>query len=335
MKKSIRYLPQDKQEDLQLLVKMILERIPQTEMIILYGSYATGKYVEYDIRNEFRTLTTFMSDYDILVVTYGAKDKDVGHKLDNIEDIYYNESDKRPPVQFINDNIEKLNKDLSDGRYFYTQLKQEGIFLYNSGRFKLARRRKLRYGEIKKQAEEYFYEKYKRARLFYEQAVFMYEKDEFVMSSFNLHQTCENLFHTVRLVFTLENGRQHNLIKLLASVRKYSNEFATIFPRNTEEEKRLFKLLKAAYVEARYNPDFIATKQDIDFILPMIGQLFELVEKLCKTKIAEYETEATNSSRSEHYILFKRQKEAAAERDTSYKKTKKRKSTSRQPQHKP
>ncbi len=336
MKKSIRHLPKDKREDLQLLVKMVLERIPQTEMIILYGSYATGRYVEYDLQHEFHTLTTFMSDYDILVVTHGTKDKDVGHKLDNIEDIYYNnynKNDKRPPVQFINDNIEKLNKDISDGRYFYTQLKQEGIFLYNSGRFSLARRRKLRYDEIKKQAEEYFNEKSKRARLFYEQALFMYEKDEFVMSSFNLHQTCENLFHSVRLVFTLENGKQHNLIKLLASVKKYSDIFAKIFPKNKKEEKRLFQLLKAAYVEARYNFDFIVTQPDIYSLLPMIGQLFDLVEKLCKTRIAEYEVEALNSSLSKHYVLLERQKEAAAELDTSYKRTKK-EETSRQPQQK-
>ena len=89
MKKSIKYLPREKQEDLKNIVSMILERIPRTEMIILYGSFATGKYVEYDRRVEFGIHTTYMSDYDILVVTSGAKDKEVGQKLDNIEEIYY------------------------------------------------------------------------------------------------------------------------------------------------------------------------------------------------------------------------------------------------------
>ena len=89
MKNSIKYLPREKQKDLNYLVSMILERIPRTEMIILYGSYATGKYVESDSREEFGIRTTYMSDYDILVVTSGAKDKEVGQKLDNIEEIYY------------------------------------------------------------------------------------------------------------------------------------------------------------------------------------------------------------------------------------------------------
>jgi hypothetical protein len=117
----------------------------------------------------------------------------------------------------------------------------------------------------------------------------MFDKEEFSMSSFNLHQVCENLFYTVRLVFTLENSKQHNLAKLLDSVRKYSGEFDEIFPRKTDEEKRLFYLIKVAYVEARYNPGFVVTKNDIELIMPVVEQLFSLVKKLCKKRIVEFE----------------------------------------------
>jgi len=289
MKTSVKYLPEEKQEDLKYLVSLILKRIPQVEMIILYGSYATGKYVEYDSRVEFGIRTTYMSDYDILVVTSGAKDKEVGQKLDNIEEIYYKNPDKQTPVQFINDDIRKLNKDLSDGRYFYTQVKQEGIFLYNSGKFKLERRRKLRYDEIKQQAEEYFDEKYKRAISFFKHTEYAGKDKDYILTSFFLHQTCENLFYTVRLVFTLENSKQHNLGKLLDSVRKYSEEFEKIFPRKTDEEKRLFNIVKSAYVEARYNPGFVVTKTDVEQLMPAVEQLFVLVKELCEQRIAEYE----------------------------------------------
>lgn len=59
-----------------------------------------------------------------------------------------------------------MNKYLEEGRYFYTQIKQEGIVLYNSGKYKLARRRKLNYAEIKEQAQEYFDEKLNEANEF-------------------------------------------------------------------------------------------------------------------------------------------------------------------------
>jgi|WetSurMetagenome_2_1015567.scaffolds.fasta_scaffold01948_2 uncharacterized protein len=319
MKKSIKYLPRDKQEDLKFLVSMILERIPGTEMIILYGSYATGRYVEYDTRIEFGIRTTYMSDYDILVVTSGAKDKEVGQKLDNIEAIYYkNHSvtdilfvaekgepepvsarnpERQTPVQFINEDIKKLNRDLSDGRYFYSQIKDEGILLYDSGRYKLGRRRKLRYEEITRQAEEYFAEKHSRAESFFKYAQYAFKDGDYRMVSFFLHQTFENLFYAVRLVYTLENNKMHNLVKLLASVRKYSDEFEQLFfPGKTEDEMRLFNLVKSAYVEARYNPDFVVTKADVGKLMAVAEQLFILVKKLCDKRIGEYEVSASASA---------------------------------------
>ena len=53
-------------------------------------------------------------------------------------------------------NVKKVNEDLKYSRYFYTELKRDGIMLYNSGNNKLARRKPLNFGEIKKQGEEYF-----------------------------------------------------------------------------------------------------------------------------------------------------------------------------------
>lgn len=288
MKQSISYLPKRKQDNLYYLVKSVLKMIPQTQMIILYGSYARNDYVDYDERVEFGIPTSYMSDYDILVVTHGIKDKDAGQKLDAVEYKYYTDPDYQTPIQFINDDIKKLNQDLSEGRYFYTQIKKEGILLYDSKSFKLARRRKLHYDEIKKQAEEYFKEKVANVEEFINLANDSYKRGNYKMSSFNLHQACENCFYAVRLTFTLQNNKQHNLFKLLASVKKHSDEFIKIFPQKTVEEKRLFDLVKAAYVEARYNPDFLVTKEDIDALIPMIEQLFELVKRICEQRIKEY-----------------------------------------------
>ena len=49
-KRSIAHLPKRKQDDLYFLVKKVVERLPQTTMIILYSNYAKGGYVEYDER---------------------------------------------------------------------------------------------------------------------------------------------------------------------------------------------------------------------------------------------------------------------------------------------
>lgn len=224
MKKSIAYLPKRKQEDLIFFVREINKRLPQAEIIILYGSYATGKYVEYDERVEFGIPTSFMSDYDILVVTNGIIYNDVSHKLENIEDLYYLQSENNTPVQFIHDDIKTLNAQLEEGRYFYTQVKQEGVILYDSGNFKLARRRKLNFKEIQQQAQEYFDDKFKKANEFLIDTENSYLRGSYVQASFYLHQTFENFYHTIRLSFTLRKNKQHNLARLSSCVRRYSPE---------------------------------------------------------------------------------------------------------------
>ena len=114
MKRSIAYLPKRKQDDIHYLVRSVLERMPQTEMIILYGSYATGKYVDRDERIEFGIRTAYMSDYDILVATHEIRNREAGQKLEAVENKYYTDPDSQTPVQFINEDIKKLNKDLSE-----------------------------------------------------------------------------------------------------------------------------------------------------------------------------------------------------------------------------
>ena len=291
MKDSIAYLPKDKQDDLVFLVKEILKRLPQTEYIILYGSYARGNYVRRSVRIEDGGIPTVkISDYDIYVVTSGFNNKKAETVLDNVEDIFFSgkDFDRDTPVQFITDDIKTLNKYLEEGRYFYTQIKQEGIVLYNSGKYKLSRRRKLNFAEIKEQAQEYFDEKFEKGNFFFDDAVTNKGRERFQMSSFYLHQACENYYYAIRLTFTLRNNKQHNLSKLSSSVRRYIDDLGTVFPQNTPEEKRLFVLLKAAYVEARYTPYFVVTKEDIDALIPKVELLRDITKRICEAKIKEY-----------------------------------------------
>ena len=295
MKDSIAYLPKDKQAELKFLVKEILKRLPQTEFIILFGSYARGNYVRRSVRIEDGGIPTVkISDYDIYVITSGINSKKAETVLDNVEDIFFSgkDFDRDTPVQFINDDIKLLNKYLEEGRYFYTQIKQEGIVLYNSGKYKLARRRKLNYAEIKEQAQEYFDEKFQSANEFLHTAKLIYKEEYYKMESFLLHQACENYNYAIRLTFTLRNNKQHNLSKLSSATKRYSEDLATVFPQDTLEEKRLFTLLKSAYVEARYNPYFVVTKEDIDALVPKVELLRDITKQICTAKIKEYEEQS-------------------------------------------
>ena len=73
--------------------------------------------------------------------------------------------------------------------------------------------------------------------------------------------------------------------------KKYTLELVDVFPCRTEPEKHVFNLLCRAYVEARYNDNFIVTRNDIDTLVPRIEQLIQNVEKVCRERIAFYDSQ--------------------------------------------
>lgn len=295
MKTSINYLPEQKRDELRRIVKCVLEVLPGCEMIILYGSYARNTYVDYDQRIEYGIRTCFMSDYDILVVTNTRFQRHViSHILSKATDNYYKGMNRNESttVQFIDESIDDLNKAIDKNRYFYTDIKREGIMLYNSGRYKLARRRKQNYREIKELAEEYYNERFERGNEFLLGAIFYNEQGLHKMASFNLHQACENYYNNIILTFTLYSPKEHSLIKLSARAKTHSLESSKAFPRNTEEEKRLFDLLQDAYVQARYSLHFRITQEDIEALIPKVELLRDIARQCCEERIKVYAAKA-------------------------------------------
>ncbi len=291
MKTSINYLPEQKRDELRRIVKCVLEVLPGCEMIILYGSYARNTYVDYDQRIEYGIRTCFMSDYDILVVTNTRFQRHViSHILSKATDNYYKGMNRNESttVQFIDESIDDLNKAIDKNRYFYTDIKREGIMLYNSGRYKLARRRKQNYREIKELAEEYYNARFERANKFLKYAILAGNETDYKEASFFLHQACENYYNSIILTFTLYSPKEHSLIKLSARAKTHSLESSKAFPRNTEEEKRLFDLLQDAYIQARYSLHFRITKEDIEALIPKVELLRDITQQCCEERIKVY-----------------------------------------------
>ena len=294
MKKSIGFLPAEKRADLQQLVGLVRQHIKDVGMVVLFGSYAKNRYVDYDQRVEFGVPTYFMSDYDLLILTrkeMGA----VQHSLyDKIKNAFF--EDKNRPFhtkpQFINYGIDDFNYALSKGHYFETEIKREGIILYDSGEYKLERRHKLNFDEIGERAQKYYDDKFTTAIDFLNGVGFYNKDSRFKMASFHLHQTVEHFLRAIEMVFTLYSPKEHDLSELMDRSKKFAPDIYKVFPRDTPEEERLFKLLQRAYVESRYNPDFEITKEDIDALLPKVEQLRDTVEQVCKAQLDYYKQQS-------------------------------------------
>ncbi len=79
-----------------------------------------------------------------------------------------------------------------------------------------------------------------------------------------LHQATENFLRTITLVLPYTVIKITIWSPLINYARQHTLDICKVFPRDTDEEKRLFQLLQDAYVQARYNKDFVVAKEDID-----------------------------------------------------------------------
>lgn len=290
MKQSIDFLPERKQRDLRELAGLIRDEVTDVVMIILYGSYARNTYVELDIRRDYGGgKIQFMSDYDILVVTkrrLGSKESTVDSRIK--DRFLKGKGEFQTYPQIINESISKFNNALSEGRYFYVDILNEGIMLYDSGECQLATPRELNYSEILQMAEEYYNSKLHKAKRHYGHYLLDYSEKDYTYSTFDLHQTVEHLLKAIPLVFILYGHKEHVLKFLIEKCKAYTLELAKVFPCDTEEEKHLFELLERSYIEARYNNNFVVPKEIVDALVPKVDLLFSIVDDVCRKQFDYY-----------------------------------------------
>ena len=292
MKNSIDFLPERKQRDLRELVHLIRDEVKDVVMVILYGSYARNTYVECDERRDFGVRTFYISDYDLLIVTkkrLGVRESTAAARIGN-RFLEGKNAEFHTHPQFINESISKLNNALSEGRYFYVDILAQGIMLYDSEEYQLATPCDLDYPKIKKMAQEYLNNKFSRANSFLFDVPNTLKRKDYKQASFYLHQATENFLKSIPLVYVLYGYKEHDLEFLIEKCKPYTLELAKVFPRDTPEEERLFKLLQRAYVEARYNDDFAVSKDDTDALTVRVERLRDITEKVCRDRIAFYDS---------------------------------------------
>lgn len=279
MKRSIKFLPEIKQEELKKIVEAILKTCKDVEKIILFGSYARGDYKEAKDLKENRR-TGHISDYDVLIVTEQKKSTDKFASWNKAEKLKLT-----APVRVIAHDIENLNINLAEGQYFFTDIKKEGIALFDSKKYKLANKRKLKPKEKQRIAQDHFSSWFKSAKTFFNQYENAVTMGDFKNASFQLHQSVESSYKAILLVFTNYNPNEHFLWMLGQRTSKYHPDLKTLFPKKNQKDKDRFKLLDDAYIGGRYDPDFKISKQDLAILAKDVKKLLALTEIVCQRKI--------------------------------------------------
>ena len=280
MKTDLSHLPKDKQEEIRGITDTIRETV-EPEMIILFGSHARGDWVE---DHE----TGYMSDYDVLVIVRPRDAPGGTNRLGDVAEREVNRALRGCHVNAIGHSLDYVNGKLGEGQYFFSDIVREGILLFDSGRHELAEARELDGAERAWIARRDFKQWFKGACDFYDAFGFLFGRESRNIAAFELHQATERFYTTLLLVFTNYKPRTHDIEKLghLASPRV--PEVGRVFPRSTAEEEKRFDLLKRAYVDARYDPDYMITRDELEYLAGRVRELRAIVEAACRKRIDDF-----------------------------------------------
>jgi predicted nucleotidyltransferase/HEPN domain-containing protein len=291
MKTSLAHLPEHKQAEVKAIKEALIPRFTEIEMIILFGSYARGgwvedKYVEDGVTYEYK------SDYDLLIVL--SKNNLANNYVftETITD-KLNDLTLPTPVNPIFDGIEFVNKELQVGSYFFGDIKKEGIVLFDTTRYQLDNKRELSPKEVQAIAKEDYEHWFKSANMFFEQFIVAYksgtkDEDYFKVAAFQLHQATERYYGAIQLVFTGYKPKTHDLVVLGRMAKICNMQFSKVFPQATHEERSRFSQLRHAYVDARYKKEYKISKEDLAYLSERVKLLRNLTEKICIEKISGF-----------------------------------------------
>ena len=283
MQKTLEHLAQAKQDELQKITAAILENCSDVEKIILFGSYARGDYKEEKDLAPNRK-SGHASDYDILAIT--AKKETALDALlwKKISDECKN-LNPSALVKILTHDIEALNIKLAEAQYFFSDIKKEGILLFDKGNFQLAEERNLTLKESKRIAQDHFDEWFQAATSFFKIYQFCLGENDNKRAAFSLHQSAESSYKTVLLVFSNYSPNEHFLEFLGNQAQQYSALMQDIFSKVTKDDETRFKLLEYAYIGGRYDPNYRITREDLEILATNVEKLLKLTETICLEKI--------------------------------------------------
>lgn len=287
MKKSLSHLPEHKQDELKLVCKIIRKQFPSAHMIILFGSYARNEWVE-DIYTQGHITYEYISDFDILVLTRLKSTAQNQANQSRVDNTILLHKAIKTPVSVIYHSIGQVNDHLKEGHYFFSDIKKEGLVLFDTGKLKLERRRKLSPQKRKQLAQEDFNMWFNSAKEFVIDFTNAFNRRSYKKAAFELHQATERFYGAVMLVFTGYKPKRHNIETLGRRVSGCDAEFLKVFPRATKEQDEMFKLLKKAYIDARYKKGYKITKKQLEYLAKRVKILQRLTKKICKEKIDSF-----------------------------------------------
>lgn len=282
LSKKLSHLPKKKQVEIAKALEIILE-IANPEKVILFGSYAKGNWVD-DITVEDGVTFIYQSDFDFLVVTkdnsrkeFELKSKIENRSINSVMGI----------VSPLVHSIDYINEGLSYDQYFFKQIIEEGILLYDTEIVEFVKPTELTPIQLRDRAQEYYDIWFTMGDDFLIDGKNGLDRGSLRKATFEFHQAVEHFYAAILLVFTGYKPKSHNLENLRDYAKHLSKALYQLFltPPDDKYEYHIFDLLKRGYIDARYKKVFKVSMEECMDMQFKVKRMREIISKECEAEI--------------------------------------------------
>lgn len=266
--------------------------------LVLFGSFAKGTWFE-------DSKSGRASDIDLLAIVSHEALTEMSAFWAEVEDRLFHDPQVKRDVSIIVHTLQDVNRQLKDGQYFFSEIINQGILLYEpdepdrNGNPKniLAKPAKPNLNRSYDISNTYSKEwKLAAAQALFLGKVSMEQGEEWNRrSAFQLHQAAENAYRMFLLTTTFYAPGTHHLGKLRNIARTIDERIEEAWIPDQKPYRRYFELLRRAYVEARYSPAYETTLEILNWQAERIEKLISIVDSLCLERLERLKAEAAGS----------------------------------------
>ncbi|AEW00265.1 hypothetical protein A4D02_23330 [Niastella koreensis] len=183
----------------------------------------------------------------------------------------------------------EVYKHLRGGHIFYSAVCTDNLLVYDNKRLSLPEKAIFDIATIKVKARNIFNDAFHNAKSYLDGAEYFATTNQFKQATFLLHQATEHALRALLTSITAVTSYGHNLKSLIRHTSFCAPELGDIFPKTTDEEKELFNLLNAAYVDARYSQNYEINQEQVMLLLDRVNTLLTLTEQSFEERLKTFE----------------------------------------------
>lgn len=182
-------------------------------------------------------------------------------------------------------SVETIKMLLDEGDFFLSTVFRKGVLLYSEDVSLPNRKKFVSHESLLRQTREGCVRWFSTSAHFMDCAVYCIMEGHFGLGVFMIHQAIEQICRGLLSVLMQAHHATHNLSWMLKLCSSFAPKIAFLFPRDTPQEKALFKILRSSYLDSRYAEKFEVKEHDCWILYERAVELRRIAGELCEGRI--------------------------------------------------